>query len=96
MSLAKQYINVWELDSVSQNEINVITSSLEVMTTVKPSRAEEWLEITWVTLSKGGWEASHQKEEIMTGMMTERRVGEEEWEEKKGDESVGGGRSNGP
>jgi len=34
-------------------------------------KAEEWLEITQVTQAKEGWEASHQKEEIMTGMMTE-------------------------
>lgn len=68
------------LDCLSQNEINAITSSLEIMTTAKPSGAEEWLELTRVTQAKEGWEASHQKRGIMTGMMTERRVGEEEWE----------------
>ena len=31
---------------------------------------EEWLMITRVTQAKEGWESSHQKEEIMTGMMT--------------------------
>lgn len=33
------------------------------------------LEITQVTQAKGSGEASHQKEEIMTGMMTEEEEG---------------------
>lgn len=40
--------------------------------------------MTGVIQAKKSWEASHQKAEIMTGMMTERR----EWE--SGRESVGG------
>lgn len=51
--------------------------------------AEEWPEITQVTQAKEGWKASHQKEEIMTGMMTERRAGEEEWEGEGGWECWG-------
>lgn len=66
------------LDCLCQKERNAITSSLEITPTVKPPRAEE-CEITRVKQAKESWEASHQKEEIMTGMMTERKVGEEAW-----------------
>lgn len=68
--------------------INTITSSWEITTAMKPSSAEE-CEITQGTQAKESWEASHQKEEIMTRMMTGRRVGEERWEGEGKDESAG-------
>lgn len=68
------------LEGLSENEINVITSRSEITTSVKPSTGRGVSKDNTANQAKGGWEASHQKEEIMTGMMTERKEVEEEWE----------------
>lgn len=66
-------------EGLSRNEINVFTLGFEIMTSVKPSRGRGVSKDNTANQAKGGWEASHQKEEIMTGMMTERKEVEKEW-----------------
>lgn len=78
----------------SRNEMNVIASRLQIMTSMKPSRGRGVTKDKASNTSlRRGWECSHQKEEIMTGMMTEsQRGGVRErrgWERGGGGEAVG-------